>query len=171
MRSRHHAPGIGPGGTNLWYSVPSSGGAPFQIYFGAVGDIPAPADYDGDGKADAVIFRPSTGLWYGPRTGAAQIVTQFILGQNGDIPVPGDYNGDGATDPAIYRPSTGLFFGTNAAGNTVVLNTNLGLVAGDIPIGERPHYQAAYPFSIFPSTSTAPSSSVTLSATSGVRCR
>jgi len=161
-------PGIGPDGTNLWYSVPSGGGSPFQIYFGAVGDIPVPADYDGDGKADAVIFRPSTGLWYGPRTGAAQIVTQFFMGQFGDIPVPGDYNGDGATDPAIYRPSTGMFFGTNAAGNTIVLNTNLGVVAGDIPIPERPHYQAAYPFLIFPSTTTAPSSSVTPSTSSVV---
>jgi hypothetical protein len=139
-------PAVGPGATNLWYSVPSGGGAAFQIYFGAAGDVPAPGDYDGDGFADAVIFRPSTGLWYGPRTGAAQIVTQIVLGQNGDIPVPGDYDGNGAMDPAIYRPSTGLFFGTNAAGNVLVLNTNLGLAAGDIPTGQRPHYQAVYPF-------------------------
>jgi hypothetical protein len=139
-------PAVGPSGTNLWYSVPSGGGAAFQIYFGAAGDVPAPGDYDGDGLADAVIFRPSTGLWYGPRTGAAQIVTQILLGQNGDIPVPGDYDGNGAIDPAIYRPGTGLFFGANAAGTVVVLNTNLGVAAGDIPTGQRPHYQAAYPF-------------------------
>jgi hypothetical protein len=146
-------PGGGPGGTNLWYSVPSGGGTVFQIYFGAVGDIPVPGDYDGDGKGDAVIFRPSTGLWYGPRTGAAQIVTQVILGQNGDIPVPGDYDGNGATDPAIYRPGTGLFYGTNAAGNTVVLNTNLGLAASDIPTAQRPHEQAVYPYVFTPLTS------------------
>ena len=132
-------PGVGPGGTNLWVAVLSGGGI-FQIYFGAPGDIPLPADYDGDGKADAVTFRPSTGLWYGPRTGAAQIVTQMILGQSGDIPIPGDYDGDGATDPAIYRPSTGQFFGVNAAGTIVVLNTNLGLDAGDIPTARRPEH-------------------------------
>ena len=148
--------GAGPGGTNLWYSVPSGGGAAFQIYFGAAGDIPAPGDYDGDGKADAVIFRPSTGLWYGPRTGAAQIVTQLLLGQNGDIPIPGDYNGDGAADPAIYRPSTGLFYGVNAAGNTVVLNTNLGVAAGDIATATRPHNPpSAYPFGFSLATATA----------------
>jgi len=95
---------------SLWYAPSSSGGSPFQIYFGATTDIPVPGDYDGDGKTDAVIYRPSTGLWYGPRTGAAQIVIQIILGQPGDIPIPGDYNGDGRTDAAIFRPSTGLFF-------------------------------------------------------------
>ena len=35
-------PGVGPGGTNLWYSVPSGGGPVFQIFFGAVGDVPVP---------------------------------------------------------------------------------------------------------------------------------
>jgi hypothetical protein len=130
-------PGVGPGGTNLWYALLSGGGV-FQIYFGAVGDIPVPADYDGDGKADAVIFRPSTALWYGPRTDAAEIVTQMILGQGGVIPIPGDYDGNGATDPAFYDPRTGFFYGVNAAGNTVVLNTTLGAVAGDIPTAKRP---------------------------------
>jgi hypothetical protein len=132
-------PGVGPGGTNLWFGVLSGGGI-FQIYFGAAGDIPVPADYDGDGKADAVIFRPSTGLWYGPRTGAAQIVTQMFLGHSGDIPVPGDYDGSGANGPAIYDPSTGMFYGLNAAGNTVVLNTTVGVVAGDIPTAQRPEH-------------------------------
>ena len=118
----------------LWYSTPSGGGTPFQIYFGTSGDIPVAGDYDGDGKADAVIWRPSTGLWYGPRTGAATIVIQMLLGQSGDIPVPCDYDGDGAVEPAIYRPSSGLWFGTKRDGSTVVLNTNLGVMAGDIPV-------------------------------------
>jgi chitodextrinase len=101
---------------SLWYAPSSSGRTAFQIYFGATGDTPVPGDYDGDGKTDAVIYRPSTGLWYGPRTGAAQIVIQIILGVPGDIPIPGDYNGDGKTDAAIYRPSTGLFFAVFSGG-------------------------------------------------------
>jgi len=114
----------------LWYAPGTAGGGPFQIYFGATTDIPVPGDYDGDGKTDAAIFRPSTGLWYGPRTGAASIVIQMILGQSGDVPVPGDYDGDGKTDPAIYRPSTGLFFAVFSGGGT--LGTML--AAGDVPV-------------------------------------
>jgi hypothetical protein len=103
---------------SLWFALSSSGGGPFQIYFGATSDVPVPGDYDGDGKTDAVIFRPATGLWYGPRTGAAQIVIQMVLGQAGDVPIPGDYDGDGKTDPAVYRPSTGLFFAVLSGGGT-----------------------------------------------------
>jgi extracellular elastinolytic metalloproteinase len=111
---------------SLWYAPGT-----FQIYFGATTDIPVPGDYNGDGKTDAAIFRPSTGLWYGPGTGLAQIVIQMNLGQAGDIPIPGDYDGDGKTDPAIYRPSTGLFFAVLSGGGTK--SSTFG-APGDIPV-------------------------------------
>jgi hypothetical protein len=116
---------------SLWFALSSSGGSPFQIYFGATTDVPVPGDYDGDGKTDAVIFRPSTGLWYGPRTGAAQIVIQTTVGQSGDVPVPGDYDGDGKTDPAIYRPSLGMFFAVLSGGGTK--SSTFG-APGDVPV-------------------------------------
>jgi thermitase len=116
---------------SLWFAPASGAGTAFQIYFGETSDIPVPGDYDGDGKTDAVIFRPSTGLWYGPRTGAAEIVMQMVLGEAGDIPIPGDYDGDGKADPAIYRPSTGLFFAVKSGGG--VLNTSFGS-PGDVPV-------------------------------------
>jgi thermitase len=116
---------------SLWYSSSTSGGSPFQIFFGQTTDIPVPGDYDGDGKTDAVIFRPSTGLWYGPRTGGNSIVIQMTLGQPGDIPIPGDYDGDGKTDPAIYRPSTGMFFAALSGGGTKTATFG---APGDTPV-------------------------------------
>jgi putative transposon-encoded protein len=73
------------------------------VSFGKNGDIPVPADYNGDGAAEIAIFRPSTSLW-AVKGGAYQ-----GFGKSGDIPVPADYNGDGKTDIAIFRPSTGLW--------------------------------------------------------------
>ena len=32
--------------------------------WGVPGDQPLSGDFDGDGKTDLVIYRPSTGTWY-----------------------------------------------------------------------------------------------------------
>jgi len=57
----------------------------FSIPFGASGDIPAPGDYDGDGKYDTAVFRPTI-TWFVQRTTAGTLITNF--GINGDMPVP-----------------------------------------------------------------------------------
>ena len=64
---------------------------------------PASGDYNGDGRADPVIFRRPTGLW------AVRELGRTYFGGRQDIPVPGDYDGDGYADVAIFRPVTGLW--------------------------------------------------------------
>ena len=69
--------------------------------FGQSGDIPVVADYDGNGKAELAVYRPSTSEW------VIKDQRTVVFGKAGDVPVPGDYNGDGKAEIAVFRPSTG----------------------------------------------------------------
>jgi hypothetical protein len=83
------------------------------------------ADYNGDGKADFTVYRPSTGQRF--VFGAADSPS---FGSVNDIPTPGDYNGDGVPDFAFFRPSTGQWHILLSGVETV---QNLGQI-GDIPV-------------------------------------
>ena len=58
-------------------------------------------DYDGDGRADLSVFRPSDRTWYLNRNQGGFDAVQFGLAT--DKLAPADYDGDGKTDIAVYR--------------------------------------------------------------------
>lgn len=63
----------------------------------------ARADFDGDGRSDVSVYRPSEGIWYFDRSTAGFGAVRWGLA--GDVPVPGDFDGDDKTDVAIFRPN------------------------------------------------------------------
>ena len=77
--------------------------------WGVNGDVPLPGDYDGDGKADITVYRPSSGHWFILKSSTNSAFMIYQLGTTGDIPVPGDYDGDGKTDTSCFalRPARG----------------------------------------------------------------
>jgi CSLREA domain-containing protein len=66
-------------------------------------------DFDGDGKTDIAIFRPSVAEWWVNRSSNGSTFAA-TFGAPTDSLVPTDYTGDGKADIAAWRPETGEWF-------------------------------------------------------------
>jgi CHRD domain/FG-GAP-like repeat len=90
--------------TGLWYAVIGSTNFPNGEIAGRIKSDSHDSDFDGDGRNDVAVFRPSTGTWYSQNSTG---ITQQILGGANDKSVSGDYDGDGKTDAAVYHDDNG----------------------------------------------------------------
>lgn len=87
-------------------------------------------DYDGDGRADISVFRPSGGNWFVLQSSNNSFFgTSFGLGS--DQIAPADFDGDRKTDVAVFRPSNGSWFLQQSANGFASVQFGQ---AGDVPV-------------------------------------
>lgn len=106
----------------FFYRPSGTAGVNFlTVYWGINGDQPARGDFDGDGRIDAAVFRPSNGVWYVRQSSNGQLAVQN-WGIAGDRVVPSDYDGDGRTDFAVFRPSNNFWYVRNSSNGAGVFS-------------------------------------------------
>lgn len=113
-----------------WYILQSSSGLLLAGPFGLRTDKPVSADFNGDGRNEFAVYRPSEGNWYLLDT-LDNSLTVYRFGIAEDIPIPSDFDGDGKADIAVYRPSSNSWYRLNSSDGGFAAKT-FGQ-AGDIP--------------------------------------
>ena len=113
--------------------MPRNGGVDIGAFEQQPGDpsFRTTFDYDGDGRSDFSVFRPSDSTWHLAYSGDGTYHVRQ-LGAAGDKIAPADYDGDGSTDTAVYRPSEGKWYLFRSESSTLD-SVQFGL-DGDIPL-------------------------------------
>ncbi|MBX3243176.1 MAG: VCBS repeat-containing protein [Acidobacteria bacterium] len=65
-------------------------------------------DFDGDGRADIGVFRPSSSIWYLNKS--SEGFGGMNWGSPNDHIAPADYDGDGKTDIAVFRAESNRWY-------------------------------------------------------------
>jgi uncharacterized delta-60 repeat protein len=109
--------GASAGAQSYFFYFPSS--APdtlVTIPWGVSGDEFVRGDFDGDGRKDAAVYRPSNQVWYVRKSSDGQPIFQY-WGIAADKRVEGDFDGDGKTDFVAYRD--GIWYVLQSSNNQV----------------------------------------------------
>jgi hypothetical protein len=91
------------------YTIKSQTNTFSATHWGIRSDIFAIEDYDGDGRDDITVFRPSSGTWYVLKSSDNNLVSR-VWGAATDAPLTGDFDGDGKADFNVRRNSNGVFY-------------------------------------------------------------
>jgi glucose/arabinose dehydrogenase len=122
-------------GAAHWLVSLSTGGVIARPFGQANADIPIPADYDGDHRADLAVFRPNTGETFAILSTGTTLRTGALLPPDDDVlPVSQDFGGNGRVVPAVYSTATASY---GILSQFTAPSIELGRPSLDVPV-QRP---------------------------------
>jgi YVTN family beta-propeller protein len=85
------------------------------LQVGLLNDLPVVGDWNGTGRAQVGVFRPSAGTFYLDYNGngvwdGCGTDRCLQIGVSGDVPLVGDWNHTGTSKVGVFRPSAGTFY-------------------------------------------------------------